>query len=79
MPPAEPRDGLLALRLGLGLDEIAETFDLGEVEPAVEEGAAGELAGFGESHAGQCSDAAQQRGGRRRASRAPAARLCPRR
>ena len=39
---------LAALHLRLGVDEIGETLDLGEVELAVEEGAAGELAGLGE-------------------------------
>ena len=43
---------LLPLALGLGKDQIAEAFDLGEIELAVEEGAARELAGVGEAQPG---------------------------
>ena len=56
----QTRHGLLPLRLGLGLDEIAETFDFGEIEPAIEEGAARELTGLGETQTGQGGDAAEQ-------------------
>ena len=47
------RQRLAALRLGLGVDEIGETFDLGQVELAVLEGAPRELAGLGEPRAGK--------------------------
>ncbi len=39
--------GLAALRFGLGVDEVGEAFGFGEVELAVLEGAAGELARLG--------------------------------
>ena len=41
---------LARLRLGLGGDEIGKALDLGEIEPAILEGAARELAGLGETH-----------------------------
>ena len=44
---------LTALRLGLGLHEIGQAFDLGEIELAVLERAARELAGLGEPRAGE--------------------------
>ena len=47
------RQRLTPLRLGLGIDEIGEALDLGEIELAVLEGAARELAGLGEPHAGE--------------------------
>ena len=51
--PCGLRQRLAALRLGLGLHEIGQTFDLGEIELAVLERAAGELARLGEPHAGE--------------------------
>ena len=42
---------LARLRLGLGVDEIGEALDLGEVELAVGEGTGGELAGLRQPHA----------------------------
>ena len=59
LPPAlieRPRpalalgQSLARLRLGLGGDEIGKALDLGEIEPAILEGAARELAGLGETH-----------------------------
>ena len=47
------RQRLTPLRLGLGIDQIGQTFDLGEIELAVLERAAGELAGLGKPHAGE--------------------------
>ena len=47
------RQRLAALRLGLGIDEIGKTLDLGQIELAVLEGAARELAGLGEPRAGE--------------------------
>ena len=41
----------LALRFGLGLDQVGETFGFGQVDPAVLESAAGEFAGFGQAQA----------------------------
>ncbi len=41
---------LARLGLGLGGDEIGKALDLGEIEPAILEGAARELAGLGETH-----------------------------
>ena len=38
---------LAALPIGVGVNEIVETFGLGEIELAVLEGAAGEFAGLG--------------------------------
>ena len=40
---------LAALRLGLGGDEIGHCLGLGQVELAVEKGAAGEFAGVGQA------------------------------
>ena len=45
------RQSLAALRLGLGLHQIGQAFDLGEIELAVLERAARELAGLGEPNA----------------------------
>ena len=39
--------GEAALRLGFGSNEIGQAFDRGEIEPAIFESAAGELAGLG--------------------------------
>ena len=39
--------GDLGLEEGLGVDEIADGFGLGEIEASVEEGAHGEFSGFG--------------------------------
>ena len=47
----EPRQGLAPLVLGFRLEQIAETFDLDQVELAVLEGAAGELTGFRQARA----------------------------
>ena len=47
------RQRLAALRFRLGVDEIGKSLDLGQVELAVLEGAARELAGLGEARAGQ--------------------------
>ena len=44
----ELAQGLTALRLGFGGDKIGDRLGLGQVELAVEEGAAGEFAGLGE-------------------------------
>src|SRR5262249_47720540 len=55
------RHRLLPLRLSLGLDEIAEALDFGEIELAVEEGATSELAGLGEPQTGQGRNRANQR------------------
>jgi len=45
----ELAQGLAALSLGLGGGEVGDRLGLGQVELAVEEGAAGELAGLGET------------------------------
>ncbi len=45
--------GLMALRLRLGLDKVRQPFNLREIYPAVLEGAAREFAGLGEATAGQ--------------------------
>ena len=58
---------LASLRLGLGGDEIGETFDLGQVELAVVEGAAREGAGLGRLEA-LCHKAFSHRGDDRRAA-----------
>ena len=71
--------GLPALRLGLGADQIGQALDRGEIEPAVLERAAGELAGLGRPAA---LDPAERRQHARRSPRgrhAAAARPCPRR
>ena len=47
------RQRLTPLRLGLGIDQIGEALDLGEIELAVLERAPRELAGLGEPHAGE--------------------------
>jgi hypothetical protein len=47
------RQRLAALRFRLGVDEIGEPLDFGQVELAVLEGAARELAGLGETRARQ--------------------------
>ena len=47
-PAFSPQQRLLALTFGLGSDEVAETFDLGEIELSVFEGPAGEVAGSGQ-------------------------------
>ena len=44
--PLEVPERLPPLRLGLGIDEVREPLDRGQVEPSVLERAAGELAGF---------------------------------
>ena len=44
---------LARLRLCLGVDQIGEAFDLGQIELAVLEGAPGELAGLGEARPGK--------------------------
>ena len=49
---------LAALRLGLGADQVGEAFDRGEVELAVLERAAGELAGLGRAQALRCAPSA---------------------
>lgn len=62
----ETRRRLLALRLGLGLNEIAKTLDFGQVELAVEESPAGELTSLGQPYAGQRGDRPEQRSNHRR-------------
>ena len=54
----ELAQGLAALRLGLGRDQIGDRFGLGQIELAVQKGAAGEFAGLGEAqpHARQRRD-----------------------
>ena len=47
------RQGLAGLRRGLGIDEIGKSLDFGQVELAVLEGAARELARLGEPRAGK--------------------------
>ncbi len=44
--------GDLRLVKGLGVDEVADGFGLGEIDAAVEEGAHGELSGLGEARSG---------------------------
>jgi len=51
----------LALRLGLGLDEVREAFSFGQVDPAVLECAAGELAGLRLSQPLNASQCGQHR------------------
>jgi hypothetical protein len=44
-------EGLPALRLGLGVDQVGDALGLGQVQLAVLEGAARELARFGQAQA----------------------------
>ena len=50
---------LAPLGLGLGVDQVGEAFGGGEVELAVLEGAAGELARLGEAHVGEAGQRAE--------------------
>ena len=59
---------LPALRLGLGADQVGERLDLGEVELAVLEGAAGELAGLRQPQALDPAERRQHRGDHRAAA-----------
>ena len=59
--PLELAIGLPALRLGFGVDQIGETFDGGEIEPAVLEGAPGELARLRRPQALDASERAEHR------------------
>ena len=59
---AELAHGLAPLRLGLGIDEVGEALDLGEVHAAVEKGAAGELAGLRRAAILDGAERAQHRG-----------------
>ena len=56
---------LAALRIGVGVDQIGEAFDRGEVELAVLERAAGELAGLGQPQAVHARERGEQRGDHR--------------
>ena len=60
--------GLPALRLGLGADQIGQALDRGEIEPAVLEGAARELAGLGRPQAFDAAERAEHRGNHRAAA-----------
>ena len=59
---------LAALPLGVGVDQIVETFDLGEIELAVLERAAGEFAGLRRPHILECRERGEQRGQHRAAA-----------
>ena len=48
---AELGQGLLALGIGFGVDQVGDGFGLGQVELAVFEGAAGKFTGFGKAQA----------------------------
>ena len=61
-PPLELAQGLAALRLGLGVDEVGQALDGREVHPAVEEGAAGELARLRRAAARQAGERPQHGG-----------------
>src|SRR5829696_8298849 len=61
-PPLELAQGLAALRLGLGVDEVGQALDGGQVHPAVEEGAAGELARLRGAAARQAGERPQHGG-----------------
>ena len=64
----ELAQGLSALRLGLGGDEIGDGLGLREVEPAVEKGAAGDLLGSASRNPIRPNTAITARRGRRRGS-----------
>ena len=63
--PCSCRKRLAALRIGVGVDQIGETFDGGEVELAVLERAARELAGLGRAQAVHRCERREQRGDHR--------------
>ncbi len=65
-PPLELAQGLAALRLGLGVDEVGQALDGREVHPAVEEGAAGELARLRGAAARQAGERPQHGGAHRK-------------
>ena len=49
--PVELGQGLAPLGLGLGINEVSDPLGLGQIEPAILEGAAGELAGLRKAQA----------------------------
>ena len=70
---------LAALRLGLRIDEVGKSLDGGQVDAAVREGAARELARLRQTEARRGRRAPPARPRPRRGRRAAAARPCPRR
>ena len=59
---------LAPLRLGLGVDEVGEALDLGQIELAVLERAPGEFARLGRTQAGQARERGDDAGDRRAAA-----------
>src|SRR5262249_33068868 len=60
--PAKLSERLATLRLGVGCDEIAESFDGGEIELAIQERAPGELTGLRRAEAFELAEHAKDGG-----------------
>ena len=77
--PLQLPERLAALRLGVGADQIGETLDRGQIELAVLEGAARELARLGRPEARRAGRAPPAPRRSPPGRHGPAARPCPRR